>query len=459
MASPKVIIVSGDPVPPLDVPVSGAALRAWGLGEGLKSRGFDVHYALRRRGNQPRLILPDCMSWFKDESLVEDLLQLKPDIVLFQHWPLLLFLPEEPPFPVAVDLHGPLLLEMAYQERPDYDYFLGKKVEALARGDFFTCAGYRQQHYFRAWLIAAGFDVKDGKPHVIPISLSPEHPARGKSSEMDFVFGGHFLPWQDPSMALMELVETLERNQKGRLLLFGGGHGSGEIPPGVYGELVQRLAASPRVRIMGMVSRRELLEHYAESAVAVDLMSRNPERELAFTTRTVEYLWCGLAVIYHDYADLSEDIREYDAGWVISPDDRPGLRQVYQDILDKPAMVEVKRKAAQRLVAERFDWSRTIEPLACFCANPRRLIRPSKLVRAITSGKILDLPVHASPEMSAGARSLALLASRLELCERDLEIARHEITQLRALRRRLDGFPPYRFYRWCKKRLVERGVR
>jgi len=44
------------------------------------------------------------------------------------------------------------------------------------------------------------------------------------------------------------------------------------------------------------------LIEYTGASVAWDVMARNPERELAFTSRTVEYLWC-LPVVYNNYAE------------------------------------------------------------------------------------------------------------------------------------------------------------
>ena len=93
---------------------------------------------------------------------------------------------------------------------------------------------------------------------------------------------------------------------------------------------------------MGMVSHDDLVQTYLRSHVAIDLMVRNPERELAFTTRTVEYLWCGLPVIYNNYAELAHYIRDYDAGWIVDPADSRAIRSVVESILDDPACIKRK---------------------------------------------------------------------------------------------------------------------
>ena len=109
-----------------------------------------------------------------------------------------------------------------------------------------------------------------------------------------------------------------------------------------------------------MVSHDDLIARYLRSHVAIDVMRRNPERELAFTTRTVEYLWCGLPVIYHDYAELSDYIREYEAGWIVNPEDRDAIVSVINDIFDHPEQIIERSKNAERLVREQLTWDLTL---------------------------------------------------------------------------------------------------
>ena len=42
----KVLVVSGDVLPLPNYPTSGAGLRAWGIGQGLRSHGFEVVFAM-----------------------------------------------------------------------------------------------------------------------------------------------------------------------------------------------------------------------------------------------------------------------------------------------------------------------------------------------------------------------------------------------------------------------------
>ena len=218
----------------------------------------------------------------------------------------------------------------------------------------------------------AGCDLRDELIQAIPVSLSPDLPAHQSEGEPSFVYGGVFLPWQDPILPLRTLIETLEARQRGSLKFFGGKHPVVSVPTGKFEELRAELRRSSRARLQPMIPRDQLIQEYCRSHVAIDLMQRNAERELAFTTRTVEYLWCGLPVIYNNYAELSSYIADYQAGWTLDPADPAGLRRVLDEMLDDPAMLEVRSRNAQRLARERLTWDRTIAPLDAFCRQPRK---------------------------------------------------------------------------------------
>jgi hypothetical protein len=108
-------------------------------------------------------------------------------------------------------------------------------------------------------------------------------------------------------------------------------------------------------------------------------MSWNLERELAFTTRTVEYLWAGLPVIYNNYAELSEYIERYKAGWCVDPDNPEEIREVIKQILDNPEQLVEYSMNAQKLVRENFTCDKTIKPLVEFCRNPKKRDRSSDI--------------------------------------------------------------------------------
>ncbi len=370
----RILVVSGDILPFPGCPTTGAGLRAWGLAKGLESRGHHVIAAMPESAAQTMASIPAELSplLYTPQELPQFIARHAPDVVVLQHWWLANYLEVSPDYPVVIDFHGPLLLETQFQANPALERLRRDKIRALHKADFFTCAGEKQRYYFFPWLMLAGCDLRDELIQAIPVSLSPDLPAHQSEGEPSFVYGGVFLPWQDPILPLRTLIETLETRQRGILKFFGGKHPVVSVPTGKFEELRAELQRSSRARLQPMIPRDQLIQEYCRSHVAIDLMQRNAERELAFTTRTVEYLWCGLPVIYNNYAELSGYIAEYQAGWTLDPADPAGLRRVLDDMLDDPAMIETRSRNAQRLARERLTWDRTIAPLDAFCRQPRK---------------------------------------------------------------------------------------
>ena len=370
----KVLVVSPDLLPLPGLPTTGSGLRAWGLAQGLAGRGHRVTLSMPEaacHGREERIPPKILAIAWKPGKLHELVEALAPDAVLACGWSTLSHLTKEIPIPILIDQHGPHIIERAFQKYQNYETNAREKQTSLSRADFFTCAGEQQRLYFLPWLMDSGFSLEENRVGVIPVSLSPELPNRlPAEGETTFVYGGIFLPWQDPSLSLETLVEVLESRGRGLLKFFGGEHPFIPLNTDAFKKLKERLERSPRVKAEPIISREELLKIYSRAHVAFDVMKRNPERELAFTTRTVEYLWCGLPVVYNNYAELAGYIRKYDAGWTVDPEDKGSIAAVIEEILADPALVSRKSANAHQLVRECFTWDKTIEPIDAFLRSP-----------------------------------------------------------------------------------------
>jgi len=384
--SPHVAVVSGDILPFPGLPTTGAGLRAWGLGKGLESKGFEVSYLMPDSSlmkiethRRERVRTMENLRLFTFENINRIIGELSPDVLVVQHWPTVYSI-DTTRLPTALDLHGPILLETMYQDNPNYDALKQMKIEAFHKCDFFTCPAERQRYYFYPWMLLGGCDLRTTSIEVVPVSVSPDTPLFEKPKEVRFVYGGVLLPWHNPTVGLEVLVETIEARATGRLSIYCGKHPYVNIPPGKLQGLLDHLRASPWVSVNGMLAREDVIDVYCHSSVAFDAMERNPERELAFTTRTVEYLWCGLPVIYQNYSILAPYIERYGAGWLVDPEDRDQIRQVIEHILSHPEEIEEKGRNAQRLVRREFTWDGTIDPLASFCDKPFKLQKSPDLI-------------------------------------------------------------------------------
>lgn len=377
----KILIIAGDVLPLPGYPTTGAGLRAWGLGQGLTCHGFDVYYSMPEchvKSNTPGEEKE--LSWHPGDR-EKPIRMINPDVVVICHWPAM---PEKRlAIPTVLDLHGPHLIERCFWDKTQTHNGIYQKVKAFRKADFFTCAGTRQRYYFFNWLLFAGFPLDSEIISVIPVSMAPDVPQRefdvSQPDELAIVYGGMFLPWQNPVESLETLLEAMDEVDKGKLYLYGGPHPIVKDKSGKFERLMDSLSQNPRVRIMPKTPHDVLLKRYLKAHIAFDLMASNMERELAYTTRTVEYLWCGLPVIYNDYSELSTLIKIYNAGWTLDPDDKVSLRKKLCEILDNNKAIVENGKNSQQLIKENLTWDKTITPLIEYCRNPSR-IEPGDMV-------------------------------------------------------------------------------
>lgn len=388
----RVLVVASDLLPFDGMPTTGAGLRAWSLGQGLEARGHEVYYSMPRAAMEGREMRGKNRAWellWEAGKIHEVVKKISPDVIVACGWSTLGNL-EGVATPVVLDQHGPHLLERRFQKHLDEEINRSEKLYGLAKADFFTCAGERQRQYFLPWLQEAGYANPDAKSDaefeakseaesaVVHVSLGGDWPPVKETSpnpEPVFVYGGVFLPWQDPLLALTTLVARMDALGTGKLKIFGGKHPFIPIDTREFEALIDKLTQSKRVEVSPMLGRDALLAEYARADAAIDLMARNPERELAVTTRTVEYLWCGLPVIYNDYAELSDYIGPAQAGWCLDPTDDQAMTAVFDEILRNPQILVERGKNARRLAEESFNWAKTIEPIDQFCRKPYKRTR------------------------------------------------------------------------------------
>jgi hypothetical protein len=139
---------------------------------------------------------------------------------------------------------------------------------------------------------------------------------------------------------------------------------------GQFADLVSVLRHHPRVEMRRWRPFEALAAEYvAHGTVAMDLLARNTERELAYATRTVVYWWCGLPVIHGNYAETADCMREAGGGWVLDPEAEEGVRGVIRDVLEGRAPLMQLRQEARRLALS-HAWDKTGEVLVNWALAP-----------------------------------------------------------------------------------------
>jgi hypothetical protein len=372
----SVLVVTTEPLPFPGVPVTGAGLRAWALVQGLRSFGLEAEPAIAAdaaRHLSPEQAEPLKPFLFERHELTDHVRARKPDALVMQHWGLMDRLgPVD--CPLAIDLAGPHLLERHFWGSAHPERDLADKLAALRRADFLTCSGRRQRLYFLGFAMQEGFDPAD--PNllpVIPFSVSPQLPVPREFDPTAFVYAGLLLPWQDPSRGLEALLRAFERHNRGHLTFIGATHPAGDVSRGQFDSILQRIQASSQASLEPARAFTQLQEDLGRFGVAWDFMALNAERELAFPSRTVVYLSCGLPVVTQSGHELADWIARYDAGWNLDPaSSDEHLEAFIERLLDAPDKIADKRENARRLVREKLTWDRTIAPLADWCRNPTR---------------------------------------------------------------------------------------
>jgi glycosyltransferase involved in cell wall biosynthesis len=372
--SPKTLVLTTEPLPIPGLATTGAGLRAWGLALGLRSAGVgDVVVAFAADAARGREIpkVPG-VATFERAELDDFIVGQAPDSIVFQHWGLMASMKRAAPCPVAIDLAGPHLLERQLwgSARPGAD--LQEKLHALSLADHVVCSGRFQRHYFLPFLVQAGHNPRELQCPVIPFSASPDLPDLDSGRDMGrFLYAGMFLPWQDPERAIRAVLSTLEERGRGQLVFVGGPHPAGDVSGGRFDALLQLLEGHPLVERHPVLPFDALLRVMRSCAVAVDLMPSNAERELAFPTRTITYLWAGLPVIHNNYDELAEPIERAKAGWTFDPSDEEGVKRLVGRLLGHREDIERRSINARKLVQENYTWDKTIHPLAEWCRDPR----------------------------------------------------------------------------------------
>lgn len=97
--------------------------------------------------------------------------------------------------------------------------------------------------------------------------------------------------------------------------------------------------------------------------MAIDLFQHNLEREYAMVTRSIVALSCGVPVIHPPFTEVSPMIAEYDAGWLVDPEDAAAMEAVLGEITEEPDAVRRKKQNARTLASALIDPAVAVKPL------------------------------------------------------------------------------------------------
>src|SRR4030043_1710269 len=156
----KILIFTTEMLPGLGYPTAGGGIRAWQIGEGLKSKGHEVIYSIPKHLVEDKPDLPDIIkkNTHSFDDLTHTISLVNPEIIVCTQWHSANRLKSPISVPVVIDLFGLRILEDAYLNGFELEPFFAAKIEALSKADFYICATDAQKAYFMPWIIMAGVD-------------------------------------------------------------------------------------------------------------------------------------------------------------------------------------------------------------------------------------------------------------------------------------------------------------
>ena len=377
-AGKKVFILSNDIVPKLAMPVAAPGLRAFGLAEGLRANGLEVKTVIMR-GFADRQWLrfgrPVPHPTARDtevvsaKSLARYLKSNVPATVVMINSNQVEHLKPIKGIRYVLDFFAPKMLETLYQRGDEYpaeelEALRRRKIRAIGLADAFTINGEKKVPYFLAWMLQVDRDVRRLPVEVVNMCL-PLSPPNGVQvgSPVRFAVAGYLQAWSTLGSWVEVVEKRLDHPQMSLDLLVPWHWGGGKERVHASKSDLDRLAGHESVTTHGTMTFSEFQKFLSTVDVSVDLFQHNLEREYAMVTRSVNALACGVPVIHPPFTEVSPWISDYDAGWLVDPQDPQALEKVIGGILEDPDVVRRKKHNARKLAADIIDPRVAVEPL------------------------------------------------------------------------------------------------
>ncbi len=390
----RVALVSSCAPPLPGVPATGGGLRTAQLLETLRGAGHSVRLFVEAEAlpkTAPKKLREHA---FRAQTLAEQVRTFRPSVVVVEQWALVDKLGDLQK-PLVIDLHGSLLLENVYR-RGDVDLLLdaGTKIQALARADLLLVPCTAQLKYFASWATLAGFDPRELPIAVMPLAMAEAATARKtKRPPLRLVYGGARWPWIDSLDALCAAADAVASIDGARLDVFTyepPRHGLPfEEDLGTWPEMDKMLASREHEGVY--LHRGEGHDQWQaflldEATVALDLWRPNPERMLAATTRSIEFLWAGLPVVTVTGASWAEALLASGAGWALAPGNDQAIAELIVRLHSKPSELARASAAATSLIQQQHTLDEAGRSLLDFCAEPKGPSRSEEtLVQALVA--------------------------------------------------------------------------
>jgi glycosyltransferase involved in cell wall biosynthesis len=377
----RVFIISNDIVPSLGMPVAAPGLRAFGLAEGLRANGAQVK-TLVVKGFVDR-------QWMRFGKSVPH--PMGPDTEVVGGWRLSRYLRTHAPATVVIinsnqvdnlgpipgikyvlDFFAPKMLEMLYHHSGEYpekeiSALRQRKIRAIKLADGFIVNGAKKIPYFLGWMLQADRDIR-GLPFevvnmCVPLEFSgPASTGPDSGGPVRFAVAGYLHSWSTLGNWVKVMERHLDRSNVSLDLMVPWHWSVSEYEHKSRGDL-DRLAGYRSVTRHAPMTFSNFQRFLSDVDVAIDLFQHNLEREYAMVTRSIVALACGVPVLHPPFTEVSPMIAEYDAGWLVDPEDTAALEAVIEGIIEDPDGLRRKKENARKLAAAVIEPEVAVEPL------------------------------------------------------------------------------------------------
>lgn len=383
----RVLVISNDVIPGFGVPVAAPGLRASGLAEGLRAHGFDVSVSVPSGvldgifpGGPPTP--PPNTAIVDPRRLVDHIIDGAFEVAVFCNANMTPHLRPIAGVRFIFDMFAPKLLESMASANPgrSWQEMAAEKERGIALADEIWVNGKRKLGYALGWVMRPTVDairtgvfgldsIVDGSllervrlvemPVSLPAQTQVASPKRSADGVIRLGIAGYAQQWS-----------ALDEVHQAHQALVDAGHELHALLPQHWGGAAGQ---TPRTELpAGTISHAGPLEfgpftQWIQSMDAmVDVFAPSPERQFAMITRSAVALRLGVPLLHGVDSEISDIVREHDAGWVLDPADRDAWAAAAREVAD-PDILARKQRGARQVSSERFA------PAAALAAAARGL--------------------------------------------------------------------------------------
>lgn len=291
--------------------------------------------------------------------------------------------------PVPLEYHqASSAVELAI--RGETGLFLSDIVyEQLAFADHFLCASERQREFWLGALTVAGRINALRWPEarhaavsdlisILPFGLPEQKPIKARAAlrsrfaippdDFVLVWGGGIYQWFDPLTPIRAIHKLVLGGARVHLVFIGVKHPN----PGVekHDMCAEAITLATDLGLIdkfvhfnfGWVDYGDRQNYLLDANVGISAHFDNPETRYSFRTRMLDYLWCGLPIISTRGDVFGDALEGAQIGLSVDYEDEEGwLRAIDSMMKDSNKVLEFHK--ATMLYAERYQWSRIVQPL------------------------------------------------------------------------------------------------